>query len=120
MILVLAGTLVSGCAGAASNGAAATTTTITTNVVACSAIDNQVLGRYRSLSVRKQNIAGQQMLNAAKHAADPVLVDIARQLQKAADSRDLAAMDAELTKLAQRCNRLGIGPRQVGPLVGQG
>lgn len=120
MIVVLAGILGSGCTTARGRNAAGTTTVMNPNIVACSAIDNQVLGRYRSLSVEKQNIAGQEMLNAAKHASDPTLLRAARQLQKAADAHDLSGMDTGLTNLAKRCNQLGIGPRQVGPLAGSG
>jgi len=97
--------------GGGANGV--TQTTITRNVDACAAINNQVLGRYKSLSVKDQNIAGQDMLDRALSATDPSIVRDARLLQASARKGDLKAMDADLGELASDCDRLGIGPEQV-------
>jgi len=99
---------------------ASSTTVITPNISACSAIDNQVLGRYRKLSVAEQNIAGNDMVVRATHASDPTIVAEAKELQQAANRHDLSAMDHYLGELATRCDDLGIGPKQVGRLAPSG
>jgi hypothetical protein len=118
IVLVLAACAFgSGCAASGHSGATATTV-ITPNINACSAIDNQVLGRYRKLSAAEQNVAGQDMVDRAKQATDPSIVAEAKQLQKDANANNLTAMDTDLGKLAQICDGLGIGPEQVGSLSG--
>jgi len=116
--LVVLGVLASACGD--SHGAASSTTVITPNISACSAIDNQVLGRYRKLSVAEQNIAGQDLVNRATHASDPTIVAEAKKLQQAAGRHDLSGMDHYLGELATRCDHLGIGPEQVNHLANPG
>ncbi|MGP8058791.1 MAG: hypothetical protein ACLP9C_04065 [Acidimicrobiales bacterium] len=115
LVLVTVGIVAAACSGSSGAGTATPTTVITRDISACSAIDNQVLGRYRKLSVTEQNIAGQDMLNRALRATDPTIVRIAKQLQTAANAHDLSAMDTYLGNLAERCDQLGIGPQQVAP-----
>jgi len=118
MILALAGALGSACSNSSDGAASTATTVVTRNINACSAIDNQVLGRYRKLSVAEQNTAGRDMLKRALGATDPDIVKVAKLLQNAAAAHDLSAMDSYLGDLATRCDQLGIGPEQVAPLTG--
>ncbi len=117
-VLVVLGVFASACGSG--HGSASSTTVITPNISACSAIDNQVLGRYRKLSVAEQNVAGQDLVDRATHASDPTIVAEAKQLQQAADRHDLSGMDRYLGELATRCDHLGLGPEQVSRLATPG